>query len=144
VAFKFRPDDKCISVKAHYPGDYHKFVQKGDFEQVLTIFNALANEKCIKLHTKERYKKGVQGVKEPSPDFEFYQGYGNMEKLGALPLLQPDRFVEVVMAHGRSRLQPNASPVAPCTVGHAAIRWSKRAMRSSRPCRDRRRRQSKP
>jgi hypothetical protein len=36
-------------------------------------------------------------VKEPNPDFEFYQGYGNMEKLGAVPLLEPERFVEVVM-----------------------------------------------
>jgi hypothetical protein len=53
-------------------------------------------------------KQGVQGVKEPNPDFEFYQGYGNMDKLGAPPLLQPDRFVEVVMS------KPNVEYASEC------------------------------
>ena len=39
-----------------------------------------------------------KGEKEPNPDYQFYQGYGNMDTLGAPPLLLPDRFCEVIMA----------------------------------------------
>jgi hypothetical protein len=97
ITFRFRPEDKYIGVKFHYAGDYHAFVRRDDCDKVLTVFTALGHEKCVKLHSKERYKQGAKGEKEPNPDYEFYQGYGNMEKLGAPPLLTPDRFVEVIM-----------------------------------------------
>ena len=87
LAYLFRAKpDKHLSYNYHYPGQPNKWVAKNDCSDLISISTAMQKEDLIKLHGKERYKKGEYGVKEPNPDYEYFPGYGNHKTIGEVTL----------------------------------------------------------
>ena len=97
LLYLFRPVDKHASVQFQYPHNPYQFVDKKDCMLLVNICTALQREGIIKLHGKERYKKGEYGVKEANPLYDYYPGYGNHEDVG-IETLPAARFIEVTKA----------------------------------------------
>ena len=65
VAYLFRAPDKHVSVHYRYPEAPLKWVEKKDCSEMIDAFSAMQREDLVKLHGKDRYKKGEYGAKEP-------------------------------------------------------------------------------